>query len=89
MSLSLSPCYAFDLKQVEIPVQLGLFASNPGQAQHINIQGLIGDQYTNTNSRTENALIGAGFFIPGLDKDRFKLLDFSHFPRTVRPEERA
>ena len=34
---------------------------------------MIGDQYTNTSNRSESALIGAGFFIPGLDKDRFKL----------------
>ena len=52
---------------------MGFFASNPGQAQHINIQGLIGDQYTVTSSRTDSALIGAGYYVPGLNKDRFKL----------------
>ena len=71
--LCLSPSYAFDLKQVEIPVQLGFFESNPGQAEHINIQGLIGNQYTITSNQTESALIGTGLFIPGLDTDLFKL----------------
>ena len=64
---------ALNLKTLELPLQLGFFASNPGEAQYINIQGLVGDQYTITRNRRDNIAIGTGLFIPGTDKDRFKL----------------
>ena len=70
---------AFDLnldwKHGSVPIQLGGFWSSQGQAQNININGLIGNQYTaNVNHHNQaNGLFGTGYYINGLDRDRFQL----------------
>jgi hypothetical protein len=62
-----------DFHLSEIPVQLGVYASSPGKAQHINIDTLIGNQYTTTSKQSENVLVGLGYYIPGLEQAYFKL----------------
>ena len=73
MSLPLS-VFAFDFWQGEIPLQVGGFGSSQGTAQNINIQGLIGNQYTVNNNNQGSALGGVGYFIDVWDKDMFQLL---------------
>lgn len=74
LSLPLSS-FAFQLPHGVVPVQLGLFASSQGSDQNINIQGLRGDQYTVSNSHSSqfNGLFGIGYYINGLDKERYQL----------------
>lgn len=66
--------YAFDLRPAEIPLQFGGFWSHAGEAQHINIDGLIGDQYTITNHDSSNVLFGAGYYLNGFEWKRADLL---------------
>lgn len=54
-------------------VQLGTFWSTQGQAQDVNIQYLIGNQYTVFKARQWNGLAGLGYFLDGLDKERLHL----------------
>jgi hypothetical protein len=68
----LASSYSFAFKQVELPIQLGFFSAHSGKEQHINLEGLIGNQYTITDGRTNRALIGAGYFISGLNKENFQ-----------------
>ena len=68
---------AFDLKNTlshgNAVIQLGNFWGHQGQAQHINIDGLIGDDFTVTKAQDNNGLVGLGYFIDGQDKNLFKM----------------
>lgn len=68
---------SFDLKNKLThgrPVlQLGGYWSNQGQAQHINIDGLIGDDFTITTGHASNGLVGLGYYIDGQEKDLFNM----------------
>lgn len=64
---------ALDLKHGTIPVQVGFFAPNQGQSQNVDIQGLIGNQYTVNHNQGTNGLVGVGYFVDGLEKDRVQL----------------
>lgn len=66
-------CLAFSLKHGKVPVQLGVFTSSQGKNQNINIQGLIGNQYTVDNNKSTNGLFGIGYYVDGLDKEHFQL----------------
>ena len=67
------PSMAFDIRHGSIPIQLGGLISSQGKAQNLNIQGLVGNQYTVNNNNQGNGLFGIGYYIKGLDKDRFQL----------------
>lgn len=54
-------------------VQLGGYWSNQGKAQHINIEDLIGDDFTITRGSSRNGLVGLGYFIDGQEKDLFSM----------------
>ena len=54
-------------------LQLGGFWSHQGTEQHININSLIGDQFTVSRNDDSNGLVGVGYFIDGQDKDLFKM----------------
>lgn len=76
--LSVSLClplaaFSLNLKNGMIPIEGGVFASSVGEAQHIGIQGLVGNQYTANTNHATNGLVGVGYFLEGLDKERFKL----------------
>lgn len=51
------------LRHGHAAIQLGGYWSNPGYTQHINIQDLIGDEFTTTNHYSNNGLVGLGYFI--------------------------
>ncbi len=72
LSLPIPAC-AFDLRHGSVPIQLGGFLSSQGKAQDININTLVGNQYTVSNHNQTNGLFGIGYFVNGLDKDRFQL----------------
>jgi hypothetical protein len=52
---------------------LGAFWASQGKTQHINIQGLIGNDYTVSKKNDQNALLGLGYFLDGTDHSAFKL----------------
>ena len=54
-------------------VQLGGYWSTQGKSQHINIESLIGDDFTVTSGQSSNGLVGVGYFIDGQEKDLFKM----------------
>ena len=54
-------------------VQLGGYWSIQGKLQHINIDGLIGDDFTVSSGKDSNGLVGIGYFINGQEKDLFKM----------------
>lgn len=61
------------LKQGHPVVQLGGYWSRQGQKQHINIQDLIGDEFTVTSHHGSNGLVGLGYFLDGPEKALFKM----------------
>lgn len=66
-------------------IQLGGFWASQGKAQHVNIEGLIGDDFTVNKQNSSNALVGLGYFIDGQDNARFKMaygLNFFYLPKT-------
>jgi hypothetical protein len=63
------------LKEGHGVVQLGGYWSYQGQAQHINIDGLIGDTFTVTRHSGSNGLVGVGYF---LDEKRYKLFNMTY-----------
>ena len=69
--------WSFDLNNTlshgHAVIQLGNFWSYQGQAQHINIDGLIGDDFTVTKAQDNNGLVGLGYFIDGQDKNLFTM----------------
>ncbi|HHF0526112.1 TPA: hypothetical protein ACP9FK_002527 [Legionella anisa] len=56
-------------------LQAGGYWLHQGQAQHININGLIGDDFTVTNHNDENYLVGLAYFVDG---HQTKLFDMSY-----------
>ena len=62
-----------DSKHGMVPVQVGVFAASQGKAQNINIQDLIGNQYTVNNHNTTNALFGIGYFINAYNQALFQV----------------
>lgn len=59
-------------------VALGGYWSHSGKAQHINIQGLIGDTFTVTDPDDSNGLVGLGYFIEGLHAHNLSLPNVSY-----------
>ena len=49
----------------QLVIQGGGFYSKPGKSQHINIQTLIGDQYTVSNHNESNGLFGLSYLVSG------------------------
>jgi hypothetical protein len=56
-----------------IPLQGGFFGASQGKEQHINIESLIGNQYTVENSSPINGLAGIGLYFNGYSQERFQL----------------
>lgn len=53
------------LKQGHAIFEVGGYQGLQGHAQHINIEGLIGDTFTLNNHQTNASLVGLGYFIEG------------------------
>lgn len=53
-------------------IQLGGYWSRQGRNQQINIQDVIGDEFTVTRHNSSNGLVGLGYFLDGQEKPFFK-----------------
>jgi opacity protein-like surface antigen len=51
-----------------INFSLGAFSISQGTAQHIDIQGLIGNDFTLTRKTDQNVLLGLGYFFEGFNR---------------------
>jgi opacity protein-like surface antigen len=47
-------------------LQLGWFTATQGKSQHIDIEGLIGDDFSVKKSSDQNLLVGVGYYFDGL-----------------------
>lgn len=61
------------LKHGHSVFQLGNYWSQQGKQQHIDIQGLVGDEYLVTNNHSNNGLVGLGYFVDGNELNLFKM----------------
>jgi len=74
-----------NLKHGHALLQLGGYWGAQGKTQHINIDGLIGDDFTVSESNKSNGLVGLGYFIDGPVKPKFNLsygVNFFYLPKT-------
>ena len=55
-------------------MQLGGYWSAQGSQQHVDIQDLIGDEFTAPHHTRSNGLVGLGYFIDSQEKERFKMV---------------
>lgn len=66
-------------------LQLGAYWGIAGKQQHINIEDLIGDEFTVTQNGSSNGLVGLGYFIDDQEKEHFKLsygINAFYLPKT-------
>lgn len=54
-------------------VQIGWFTARQGKSQHIDIQGLIGDDFKVSKSFAQNLLVGVGYYFKGMETNRLTL----------------
>jgi len=54
-------------------LQLGGYWSSQGKQQHINIQSLIGDEFTVNRGNGGNGLVGLGYYVAGQEKNAFHM----------------
>lgn len=72
------------LKQGHVIAQAGGYWSHQGTAQHINIEGLIGDDFTVTQHNGSNGVVGLGYYMDSQRFERFHLsygLNFFYLPK--------
>lgn len=50
-------------------LQLGWFTATQGKSQHVNIEGLIGDDFKVRKSSDQNIFVGIGYYFDGLEID--------------------
>lgn len=65
--------YIEKIKQGHAVIQLGNFWSQQGKTQHIDIDGLIGNEFTNNHNQSSNGFVGLGYYFDGQNKEKFKL----------------
>lgn len=73
------------LKQGHFTLQAGGYWSTQGKAQHIDIESLIGDEFTVTRHHDSNGLVGLGYFVDGHSLERIQLsygVNFFYLPKT-------
>lgn len=54
-------------------LQLGWFKAKQGKSQHIDIEGLIGDDFSVKKSTAQNLLVGVGYYFDWLDTSQVSL----------------
>jgi hypothetical protein len=64
----------FSPDRAHIFFQLGGFDASQGKAQNIGIKGLIGDRFSVSRHNDQDVLLGLGYFIDGMNKEKFNLL---------------
>ncbi len=69
--LAINPVFSYNLTGGKTSLQLGGYWSSQGQAQHINIQDLIGDNFSVTKRQDSNGLVGVSYFVDGFQKEKF------------------
>ncbi len=55
-------------------IQAGGFTATQGKAQHVDINNLIGDDFSVSNSHAQNFLLGLGYYFKGLSFNKINLL---------------
>lgn len=66
--------FAINATHRHVLIQLGGHWSNQGKKiQHIDINGLIGDDFTVSRSKGSNGLVGIGYLVDGYEKNLFQL----------------
>ena len=71
--LPLSALASYGLPPGFTSLEFGLFSSTQGETQDIDIQGLVGNQYTVNNNHAANGFVGLGYFLEALKTDDFQL----------------
>ena len=71
-SSAASPSYISFLKRGHAVAQIGGFWSTADKEQHININDLIGDQFTVTNQNKSNVVAGLGYYLDGPEQGRLR-----------------
>jgi hypothetical protein len=56
---------AFNLTQGKLALQVGAFTAHQGTSQHVNINTLIGDDFTVTSHTDTKGFIGIGYYFNG------------------------
>lgn len=80
------PSFDSALKRGHIVLQAGGYWSHQGKAQHIDIDGLIGDEFTLNKHGDSNGLVGLGYFIDGQHLERLQFsygVNFFYLPKTL------
>ena len=54
-------------------LQVGWFTATQGKSQHIDIQGLVGDDFSVNNSSDQNFLVGAGYYFDWLNTSQVRI----------------
>ena len=58
-----------DIPSGHVVLQLGAYASNQGKKQHINIDGLIGDEFTIRQHTDTSGVVGLGYYFNTENKE--------------------
>lgn len=56
------------IKEGHLSMQVGYYWSHQGKSQHINIEGLIGDNFNIKSHGDSNGFFGLGYFLKGIKK---------------------
>lgn len=70
---SLNPLAALTPICGEPVLQIGWFTATQGKSQHIDIDGLIGDDFSVSQSSSQNLLVGVGYYADWLDTAQVSL----------------
>jgi hypothetical protein len=73
-STSYSLVYQFLSEHSKIVPQAGVFSASQGKAQTIGANGLASNHFTVFHQQAQNALLGLGYFIDGVNQDRFSIM---------------
>ena len=61
--------FCSSIKDGHLAMQIGYYWSYQGKSQHIDIEGLIGDDFTITSHGDSNGFFGLGYFLQGIKKN--------------------
>lgn len=73
------------LKHGHAEIQLGGYWGIQGKTQHVNIEDLIGDEFTVSHKNRGSGLVGFGYFLDSQGKTNFKMsygVNFFYLPKT-------